>query len=90
MAEAIQHRFKTRGPSDVHLILVLLVGFVACASSVYAQSSTGSECQKVLIPTAEESHNDSRKIQAYMFLNSSYEYDRLKNGRDNQRRTRIL
>jgi hypothetical protein len=59
------------------LIFAARVAFVTSAPLAFAQSDTAALCQKVLIPTNEQAATDYRKLQAYMLINSSYEYDKL-------------
>lgn len=44
-----------------------------------SQPDQQDRCRDVLIPTYEESQSNYQRLQAYMYLNAEYEYDRLKN-----------
>lgn len=60
------------------LLFIALIGVSGTISSVFGQD-TARLCEKVLVPTTEQVHSDYRKMQAFMSINASHEYERLQN-----------
>lgn len=55
--------------------LALFLFLMTLSGALAAQ--TDRLCQQVLVPTEEQATSDYRRMQAFMSINSSYEYDRL-------------